>query len=889
MSDIAGTDRTTERLPLGDTLALALISGAVIAYELFVMRVFANSGWSHFGSTIVSIAMLGFGVFSTVLCIWKGAFKERMTAWMNGGVILFGPAMTAANSLAQSVPFNPIFLASDANQKVYLGCYFLLYFIPFLIGAMLLGLFFLMGQRSFGKVYFANMCGSGLGGMVLFAAMYGLLPERLYLAPLALWAAGALLWLVGRGKPRLLPALAVSVLVSLFTGHAFVQINVSPYKGVSYARQFPDAKRVYLSASPFGLLEVYSSSYFHFAPGLSDAATLYLDEMPEQAFLGMYIDGDGPIGIMKKLPDKQKEYIRFLPLSMPYLLKKEPEVLVMQFGGGISTNVALAMGARKVTVAEGSPMVIRAVRDSEFIAEFTGRVLANPLVELVPSDGRIYVGQRREAFDIVDLSLADSTGLSMPGGSPIHEKYTYTKETFLECIRALRDGGVLSVTVWNREDPPKSALKLLTTIIKAAGEAGPERTGQSLFIAHTYLSTLTALYKKGGFTAEEFRELGKYCAKMSFEVVWPWEKRDGAAGNLVAVFDAYRSVYFGPRGEAGPESAGFPISVGSPPGETSAAVNTPGDLSAAVVPAADASAGQAEAQDLSAGNLYRLVVDRLIHGDFKTVSDGYVFNTDWLTNDRPYFAGFVKPADIADFADRLEAISDEWGYLLLWATLFLSASLGSILLLLPVAFGWKAFFGRRRGKLGIVAYFLCLGIGYIVIEIGMISKVLLCLGNATVSVAVLITGMLLFSGVGSYVSGRFVSRASGTIFVVCSSIAGILLLYAVGLDPLLAGVGTYPYWARILACLALLFPPAFLMGFPFALGMATLSELGKEEFFVWAWGINGSFSVVGAALAPLLSVLFGLSSILLVSAVAYLVALVSFRGLRKPDVPAAVR
>lgn len=887
MSDTAGSGQTIEHLPLRDTLSLALISGAIIAYELFVMRVFANSGWSHFGSTIVSIAMLGFGVFSTALCIWKKSFKDRITAWMNVGVLSFGPAMMAANSLAQNVPFNPIFLASDANQKYYLGFYFLLYFIPFLVGAMLLGLFFVMGQKRFGKVYFANMAGSGLGGIVLFAAMTFLLPDRLYWVPLGLWAAGALLWLAGQGRKRLVPVLALSVLISLFMGFTFVQINVSPYKGVSYARQFPDAREVYRNASPFGLLQVYSSSYFHFAPGLSDAATLYLEEMPEDAFLGMYIDGDGPIGIMKKLPDRQKEYIRFLPMSMPYMLKKDPDVLVMQFGGGISTNVALTMGAKKITVAEGSPMVIRALRDSEFIADFTGRVLENPLVELVPSDGRIFVAQKRDAFDIVDLSLADSTGLSMPGGSPIYEKYTYTKETFLECIRALRKGGILSVTVWNREDPPKSALKLLTTIIKAAGEAGPEHVGDSLFIAHTYLSTLTALYKKGGFTAQEIEDLGGYCGKMSFEVIWPREKRDTRTESLAGVFEAYRNVYFGSRGDSVQEGTGTQASAGSPPAEASADVEGAMDLSAVSLPAPDAGAAPAETEDLSAGNLYRLVVDRLVHGDFKQVSDGYVFNTAYLTNDRPYFAGFVKLADIPAFSDRLEAISDEWGYLLLWATLLLSTTLGVMLLLLPVVFGWKAFFGRRRGKLGIVAYFLCLGIGYIVIEIGMISKVLLCLGNATVSVAVLITGMLLFSGVGSYVSARFVSRAGKAIVVVCSSIVAILLLYAVGLDALLGLVGMYPYWAKILACLAILFPLAFLMGFPFALGMATLSELGKEEFFVWAWGINGSFSVVGSTLAPLLSVLFGLSSILLVSAAAYLVALISFQGLRRPDAPAS--
>jgi hypothetical protein len=73
------------------------------------------------------------------------------------------------------------------------------------------------------------------------------------------------------------------------------------------------------------------------------------------------------------------------------------------------------------------------------------------------------------------------------------------------------------------------------------------------------------------------------------------------------------------------------------------------------------------------------------------------------------------------------------------------------------------------------------------------------------------------------------------------------------------------------------------MGFPFALGMTTLSMLRKEHFFVWAWGINGSFSVVGSTLVPLLSVTFGISSVIWVSAAIYLAAIPCFLRLRIPD------
>jgi len=34
--------------------------------------------------------------------------------------------------------------------------------------------------------------------------------------------------------------------------------------------------------------------------------------------------------------------------------------------------------------------------------------------------------------------------------------------------------------------------------------------------------------------------------------------------------------------------------------------------------------------------------------------------------------------------------------------------------------------------------------------------------------------------------------------------------------------------------------------------------LGKEHLFIWAWGVNGCFSVIGAAAAPVVATNFGL-------------------------------
>ena len=63
----------------------ALVAGAVIALQIGLMRVFAVGSWAHFGSLVVSLAMLGFGLASVIMCIANDWFERHWRA-VAGGV-----------------------------------------------------------------------------------------------------------------------------------------------------------------------------------------------------------------------------------------------------------------------------------------------------------------------------------------------------------------------------------------------------------------------------------------------------------------------------------------------------------------------------------------------------------------------------------------------------------------------------------------------------------------------------------------------------------------------------------------------------------------------------------------------------------------------------------
>src|SRR5262249_37058682 len=152
-----------------------------------------------------------------------------------------------------------------------------------------------------------------------------------------------------------------------------------------------------------------------------------------------------------------------------------------------STAVALRSNARTVTVAESNPAVLKAFMADPALGAFTGHILNQPQLQIVDYEGRLFLESTANRYDIVDLSLANSAGLSNPGGFTVVEKFAYTREAMHSYIRALKPGGIFAVTLWNKEDPPKSVLKLYATMVAAARAGEDGDLAKSFFAVANYL------------------------------------------------------------------------------------------------------------------------------------------------------------------------------------------------------------------------------------------------------------------------------------------------------------------------------------------------------------------------------------------------------------------
>jgi predicted membrane-bound spermidine synthase len=179
---------------------------------------------------------------------------------------------------------------------------------------------------------------------------------------------------------------------------------------------------------------------------------------------------------------------------------------------------------------------------------------------------------------------------------------------------------------------------------------------------------------------------------------------------------------------------------------------------------------------------------------------------------------------------------------------------------------------RQRGVLRFLLYFICIGAGYILIEMALIQKFVLFLGHPTYALTVVIFSMLVSSGLGSYFSRRVLGSNDRRLNLALIAIAVLVAALAAVVTPLLAaGVGL-PLPLKFLITAALIAPAGFFMGMPFPTALKRLEDWHKPSVR-WAWSLNAAASVLGSVGSLVCAIYLGLVQTLLAGGLLYLVAL----------------
>ncbi len=252
-------------------LSLALISAALIAFQIILMQLLSITQWHHFAFMIISLALLGFGAAGTILSLFKDWFVDRKEFILPIAMLLSGIFIGLSVPLSQLevFRFDTFLLFADSRHILKLLFTYLLLFLPFFFGAISIGLIFVAYSSQIGKLYFSNLVGSGFGGIgaLIILSLFEPAKAPLIISVLSILAGITLLQRINKKITAIFAIIFVAIII--VSASASHELKMSQYKSLSKTLNLPNAEIIIEKNSPHGFIQVVESDALRYAPGLS--------------------------------------------------------------------------------------------------------------------------------------------------------------------------------------------------------------------------------------------------------------------------------------------------------------------------------------------------------------------------------------------------------------------------------------------------------------------------------------------------------------------------------------------------------------------------------------------------------------------------------------------
>jgi hypothetical protein len=161
------------------------------------------------------------------------------------------------------------------------------------------------------------------------------------------------------------------------------------------------------------------------------------------------------------------------------------------------------------------------------------------------------------------------------------------------------------------------------------------------------------------------------------------------------------------------------------------------------------------------------------------------------------------------------------------------------------------------------------------------------LGHPTYSIAVILFSMILFTGIGSWISDYApVEAHPSVIYGIAIVIAVAILAITLSVQLVIDRTIQFPTFARCLIVVSMIGPLSLFLGFCFPIGMRLVGRL-SESAMPWMWGVSGAMGVLSSILAVALSMWVGIQVSLYLAVACYAALVIPARMLWASGQPAA--
>ncbi len=534
---------------------------------------------------------------------------------------------------------------------------------------------------------------------------------------------------------------------------------------------------------------------------------------PAPGFYSIIIDGGTAGTGMDDLSKGVRTYLanpNYHPAGVAYAGKTGPKVLIIGSGAGREVLEALYYGASSVTAVEVNPITTDIV--TRRFRDHWGGLFEQPEVHLVTDEGRSFLRRSKERYDVI-VSVDTFSGTAIASGAlTLTESYILTREAFEDYWNHLTPDGVLIVTGYD------------TTKLVSTGRAMFDKLGMSGAANHmlVYVGLGAAFGQRSlnsGFILKKSPLSGGEVEEMS--------RRAGVNGGNFAQDGRQPAILYSPFSE-------------------------PKDPTQALL-----------------ADLARSPDPKKIYEQ----SDRYLYPA---TDDKPFFhqtqrwglhsLGFRKYFGGGFYAARNAQVT--------MVVLLLQALIvaGAMILLPLFRFRRSALRGKDCGTL--LVYFASLGVGYVFIEIIFLQRFQLFLGPPIYTFAVVLAGLLIFTGLGSLASHGFRTASHRLLSWLLMAVVGIITLEIFVMPTVFNWALGFALPWRIAVSIVLLAPVGVALGMPFPIGLRLLGE--EDSLLVpWAWAINAFFTVIGSVSAMMLGMILGFNAVEMIAAACYGTALIA--------------
>ena len=785
-------DRSRRALLFG----VALTSFSALLLELALTRLFSVVLFYHFAFLAISIALLGLGAGGVFAYLGKqrlAKFETRRLAAM----------LCAINSVAVFVVLEivlhvPVSLELSWTNFGKLTTLYLSAAIPFFFTGLLFSLIFARESRHIPRIYGADLAGGATACLAVVPLLNWIGGPNTVLFAGVMTAVASAIWAASSIARKTAGALSMALLLVITANHSGRLIDVVYAKGM-----FRDP------------------AWVEFARW-NAISRVEVDR--QGAAKTIVIDADASTSVMHADPQKWQgtvwqKNLMSAPPALANVLRPNGEYAIIGPGGGVDVLRAVANGSPSVTGIEINPIIADTIMRGRY-AQYAYHLYDRPEVHIHVTDGRSFVRNTRQHFDVVQMTLVDTWASTAAGAFALSENNLYTVEAFREYFEHLKSDGMIAITRWEFKQP-REALRVVSVALEALHALGVSNPARNfMVVSEGDLDSdgipVVVIAKKSPFTREE----------------------EQAVEAHLQSYPALVPLY-------------LPSAPGDNPFSALIARNDPHTF------AQTYAYNVAPVTDNAPFFFFTLKTAQILNEDLQQ-------GIDWKVNLGVVVLGTVLiislAAVLAFLVIPLALRGRRTKQRVLPLLYFVAIGLGYILVEIAFIQRFVLFLGHPTYALTVVIFLLLLssGAGSLVSRRWLSTTVQNWVPLTVITVAIFLYVLVLPAILVSLVGLSF------TIKLLVSGMLLVPLGFAMGMP--------FPTGLRALASTPASEFPASASVQTTALGTAC-----EENAVEWAWAMNAASSVLGSVLAMVIAIHFGLTVTLACGAVAYLLALTLFQ------------